>query len=65
MDSFSIFRNDRLTQLMNETVREALGLNVSYAEQSRDTFKALHSDFMRPVIHMGINGKEASIENGN
>lgn len=44
-----------LESIMNGPVRKALGIQVSHGSQSGDVFEYLTKDFMKPVIHIGIN----------
>lgn len=39
---------------MNNEVKEALGLNVTWGGQSGNVFAALHEDFMKPVTDIGM-----------
>jgi hypothetical protein len=44
-----------LDNLMNGPVRDALGIEVTHGGQSNDVFYYLQGDFMKPVIHIGID----------
>ncbi|XP_011299264.1 retinoid-inducible serine carboxypeptidase-like [Fopius arisanus] len=45
-------RDEILNRLMNNEVREALGLNNSWGQQSSQVFQTLAGDFMKPVINI-------------
>ncbi|KAF7988459.1 hypothetical protein HCN44_001032 [Aphidius gifuensis] len=50
-DYFDI-RDELLDKLMNSDVKEALGLNVTWGEQSSRVFSILSGDFMKPAVHI-------------
>lgn len=48
------FANEkRLDKLMNGDVKETLGLNATFINQSDDVYENLHGDLMKPVDHIG------------
>lgn len=44
-----------LDNLMNNDVKKALGVNVTWGAQSGTVFSRLSGDFMKPVTHIGMN----------
>jgi serine carboxypeptidase 1 len=45
--------DDKIDVLMNNDVKEALGLDASWGYQSGFVFDALYEDFMKPVTDIG------------
>lgn len=50
-DYFDV-RDELLDNLMNSDVKKALGLNVTWGEQSSRVFSTLSGDFMKPAVHI-------------
>lgn len=48
--------DDKLEDIMNNRVREALGLNRTWGAQSNAVFSNLRGDFMKPVTEIGNVG---------
>ena len=46
-------RDSLLDALMNSKVKNTLGLNVTWGNQSDKVFSILSGDFMKPVTHTG------------
>lgn len=46
--------DDKIAQIMNNQVKEALGIDGNWGEQSDGVSDALYEDFMTPVISAGI-----------
>ncbi|EEZ98226.2 retinoid-inducible serine carboxypeptidase-like [Tribolium castaneum] len=42
--------DDKISIIMNNQVKEALGLNVTWGDQSEGVSDALHDDIMKPVV---------------
>lgn len=57
--------DDKIDRIMNNQVKDALGLNVTFGKQANEVFYTLAEDFMKPVTDIGTNFKPVDQYNEN